>query len=185
MKLLTPVLIIAISVGMYFMYISPTAMDVKVLNQQKIKLDNILEKAKELKIKRESVLLDYTSISESDLDRFNKVIPEKFDPVIFVNNMNTLAFQDSVTVGNFTISSLGSNNEGIVSDVAPVSTYKITSISFKVTGQYDNLLKFLNNLESSLNLFDVVNLSVEQLTSTGSNKNQMQFSLEMNTYSLK
>ncbi|KKR45028.1 MAG: hypothetical protein UT81_C0024G0004 [Parcubacteria group bacterium GW2011_GWA2_40_14] len=48
MKNLAPFIIIAISLGMYFLYVSPTMADIRLLSAKKSEYTNVLLKSKEL-----------------------------------------------------------------------------------------------------------------------------------------
>ncbi len=186
MKFFTPIAVILVCVGMYFLYISPVSMEVKALVQKKNELDNVLQKAKELTQKREEVASAYNSISQTDIDRLNKIIPEKFDSVSFANDVNTIATQNALTFRDYKVSdSVAESQEPSVEQKGTLP-FKVSVVSFKVTGQYADFLKFLNKIETSLRLMDVTGLKVEQDPKLDKNSAAtMQYTLEIHTYSLK
>src|SRR3989344_160437 len=91
MKLVLPLITIAVCIGMYFIYINPTIAEVKALSLKKVEYNNALIGAGELKKKRDNVLIDYNNISADNIDRLNKIIPERFNSVSFINDMNSIA----------------------------------------------------------------------------------------------
>src|SRR5258708_4312003 len=101
MKLTLPITLIVISLGMYFLYISPTVAEIKALNLKKAEYNTALVSASELKAKRDQVLIDYNNISSGDIDRLNKIIPEQFNSVLFANDLNTVASSYGLLVKDF------------------------------------------------------------------------------------
>ncbi len=185
MKLLTPVAIILVCVGMYYLYISPAAMEAKSLAKKEAELSNVLQQVKVLTIKRDEVATSYNSIPQADIDKLNKIIPSKFDAVAFANDVNTIAMQNGLGFQNYITSSPNQSNQdaGEVIDALP---YKTTEVSFKVIGKYQDFLKFLAIIEKDQRLMDVVGLKVEEYAKQDKNYNGlMQFDLKINTYSLK
>ncbi|KND48092.1 MAG: putative pilO [Parcubacteria bacterium C7867-006] len=186
MKFFTPLAVILVCVGMYFLYISPVSMEVKALVQKKTELDDVLQKVKDLTQKREEVSGAYNSISQADIDKLNKVIPERFDSVAFANDISTVATQNSLTFKDYKISDSVPESQESSVEQKGVTPFRVSIVSFKVTGQYADFLRFLNKIETSLRLMDVIGLKVEQDPKQDKNSTAtMQYTLEISTYSLK
>lgn len=214
MRLLMPFIIILICVGMYFLYISPTWTDIDVLRAKASEYANVIEKSKELKDQRIAITAAFDKISPSDLTKLGKVIPQKFDPVLFANDINTLASRDGLTIKDlkFNLSSekdrsalLNTPQElpsptasatgmpGMMATgmpaitQAPTSQYKTYTASFSIVGSYEKFRLFLRDVESSLRLIDVSRLSVQGGGGSGarSSSNEMTFDIEVHTYALK
>ena len=62
--------------------------------------------------------------------------------------------------------------------------FQATQISIEMSGQYPQLLNFLDALEKSLRLYDITKISVATL-SNGGNDGLVNVTIQMNTYSLK
>ena len=181
MKFITQSITVIVCVLAYFIYISPSITDVKALTAKKADYDKVLEKTKELKVKRDSLSTVYRSISDEDTSRLSKLIPETFNSAIFVNDMTALAASDAVLIKDFVI------NQPETDDRAGIVTtdekYKTITVSFKVTADYNHFLNFLNSLETSLRLMDVSKISITQ----GGQKAGDAFDslVEIHTYSLR
>ena len=194
MKALTPFILILISIGLYFVYISPTWTGIA---EQKIKRDeylNVVSKSEELRAKRDEVLATYNSISESDIARLNKLVPAKFNDVLFLNDLNAMATRYSLAVSNVKID-VPKDNANISNSSAPVvsvGTYKTITVTLSLKGDYAEFGRFLRELESSLQLMDVASLSVKSSggSSSGSgvqkvSDNSYEYVMEIHTYALK
>ncbi|MBI4155753.1 MAG: type 4a pilus biogenesis protein PilO [Candidatus Zambryskibacteria bacterium] len=182
MKSLTPFIVIAISVGMYFVYISPGFVEINTQRNKITEYINVLEKSKELKNKRDSVLTAYNNISEEDITRLNKIIPETFDAVLFANDINNLASRHNVTVKDIKINAPDSESRVIPAESTD-KLYKTTAVTLTLSGEYQQFIKFMADIETSLRLMDISSLTVKSGGKSGSNL--LDYSLEIYTYSLK
>ncbi len=170
---------------MYFVYISPTVSEVKVLSLKKANYSEVLLKSKELKAKRDDVLIDYNNISNADIDRLNKIIPETFNSVLFANDINAMASKNSLVIKDFKIDPQRTEDPGSMISQQEVSPYKTTIITFRLGGQYGQFIKFLSDLELNLRLVDVVKLSIKTVGGQRSTDDSLEYLLEVNTYSLR
>lgn len=185
MKLALPFIIIAISIGVYFVYISPTVEEVRVLSAKKVEYSNALVGAEELKTKRDNVLIDYNNISGENIDKLNKIVPETFNSVLFANDVNAIASGYGLIVKDFKINEPKTDVRDVIINQPANRLYKTTVVTFSVDGQYGSFVKFIQNLESSLHLVDITGLSMKTLGGQKSADSPLQFLLEMNTYSLR
>ena len=186
MKLLTPILVIFISVALYFMNIVPLSDDVKALVRTKGLRTNVLLKAQELNSKRGTVADAYASISDSDKDKLNKIIPQKFDSVMFANDLNGIALKNNLSFQDFKVDETGGGDQVTVVEQNSTLPYKTTTTSFVVIGQYFDFVKFMDTVDKSLRLMDVVGLSVEpSVKQEKKDSGLLQFTLIVKTYSLK
>ena len=185
MKFALPFIIIAISVGLYFVYISPTIADIQALSEKKVEYNSALIGAGELKAKRDAVLADYNNISADNIDKLDKIIPATFNSVIFANDVNSIASRYGLSVKDFKIDPNKTDLRDAIINQAQDQLYKTTDVTFTVEGQYTQFLQFLSDVESGLRVVDVTSLSVKNLGGQTSPNSPMEFLLEMNAYSLR
>jgi Tfp pilus assembly protein PilO len=184
MKSLMPFITTALCVTIYFLYISPTLGDIDERRAKLSEYRNALEQTKELKIQRDAAITASNNISEADLNRLNKIIPGEFDGVLFVNDLNTIATRNGVKMSNFQTSESDPATRN-VDEIVEEKPYKIIKVSFKLTGQYDQFIKFMKEIESSLQLIDVNSLSISSGKVEKATDNNLDYALEISTYSLK
>lgn len=185
MKSALSLVVMGICVGVYFVYISPTVSEVKSLSLKKASYDNVLVQSKEVVAKRDSIFIDYNSIPKDDIDKLNKIVPETFNSVLFANDINALASSNSMAVKDFKVNPQKTDDREAMTNEQVAKPYMTTVVTFRLVGQYSQFIKFLTDLESSLRLLDVVNLSVKTLGGQMSTDNSLEYSLEINTYSLR
>lgn len=185
MKTLTPVLVITISIGMYFMYISPTVDEVRALLAKKQEYDNVLQKAQELIAQRDAILTDYNSIPSSDIEKLNKMLPETMDDTAFLNELNVLAVQKGLAVQSFQKVSGGNNGVVDVSEDAINLPYITNKFSMSLSGSYDQFNSFLKDIESNLRLTDITSITAKSIELQTGPSGSMEYLLEISAYSLR
>ncbi len=185
MKSALSLIVVGICAGAYFLYISPLVSEVKTLSIKKTDYDKVLLESKNVVAKRDDVFAEYNNISAENLDKLNKVVPETFDSVLFANDLNAMASGDNLAVMDLKINpQITADREAMTSEPA-AKPYVTTVITFRMTGQYQQFAKFLTDIESSLRLLDVVSLSVKTVGGTKPTDSSLEYSLEINTYSLR
>lgn len=185
MKFFAPIIVVVVAVGMYFFYIDTALPEVQALREKKSKYDEVMQKAVALGVLRDGILKEYSSVSSDDSDRLNKLIPEKFNAVLFANDINTMIVNNGLSVKDFKTNPQRTEDRSLMNGDEQNVSYLTNIVTFKVIGDYDKFMKFLKEIESSLRLIDVVKLSIKNTGGTKSTDNFLEFTLEVNTYSLR
>lgn len=180
---------------MYFLYISPTYGDIMALSAKKAEYDAVILQSKQLISERDAILTKYNSIPQEDIDRLNKVIPSTFDPVVFLNNLNTMAGTDGIQIKDVKINQVNPDSRDTTASTATNAPYVTSDLLVTLGGSYPQFVQFMQDLESSLDLIDVVNLTIlptveVQTVGVGAfaqkvTSIKLQYTLDLHTYSLK
>ena len=118
-----------------------------------------------------------SSISQEDLDKLEKFIPNHVDNVNLIIDINNIAAKQGMALKNVRVqSTAGSGGSKAVSS----SGIQPTFMSFSVTGNYQTLIKFLDGLANSLRVVDPVSLSFAV-----DEKGLNQYNFEIKTYWVK
>jgi len=184
-KFALPIIVIGICAGTYFMYINPTVSDVKDLSQKKSSYNQVLAGSKEVAAKRDDVFTDYNNISLNDINKLDKIVPEIFNSVLFANDINAMASRNSLVVEEFVVDPQRTEDRDAMINQGENNLYKTTIITFRLVGQYRQFIDFLTELESNLRLVDVVGLTIKTVGGQRSTSDSLEYSLEINTYSLR
>jgi Tfp pilus assembly protein PilO len=185
MKSALSLVVVGICIGMYFVYISPAVSEVKSLSLKKASYDNVLLKSKEVVAKRDEIFVEYNNIPKDSIDKLNKIVPETFNSVLFANDINAMASSNGLAVKDFKVNPQRTEDRDTMTNQQAVNPYITTVVTFRLVGQYSQFIKFLTDIESSLRLLDVVNLSVKTLGGQKSTDDSLEYLLEINTYSLR
>ncbi len=177
--------VIAICVGMYFMYIKPLTVEVRARTAEKEEYTKVLTRVDEIKVKRDNIIAEYNSISPEEIDRLQKIIPEKINSVALLNDLSVIGSKYGVVIKDFKVSDSDNASRDVLgSEVS--GSYKTTHITMNISAGYEGFLNFLEDIEYSLSLMDVVNLNIVpgSLAKNGA-PGPMLIALEANTYSLR
>ncbi len=188
MNIITPIILIIISIAIAFGYIDPNYRgenpenrSVKSLISENDEYIQALNNSNKIREKRNSLSQRKAQISPEQISDLERLLPDNIDNIKLVIDIKNIASKPEN--GNLTLS-------GIKLNTAPVGDSKKigtdngktgnVTLSFNTVSSYDNFYKFLSDLEKSLRLVDIVDLSV-----TSSDTGLYNFSVTLKTYWLK
>ncbi len=194
---------ILIAVGLFFAYIWPTFGDIRVLQEDAAEYAQAVEKAAELKAAIAALEQERSAIALSDLERLAALIPERADEVRVLIDLDALARAHRLALGDIEVDSAeGGAGEGEAAPQAasarPASAtagaaqtapppgasggrgeYSALNITFSALGAYEDFRSFLHELERSLALMEVT-----EITFASSEGDAISFTVGIRLYSL-
>jgi|GEM_PF-2232268 len=195
MKTVFPILLIALSFGLFFTFIDPQFQDVKVLRVQRDEYAKALTNSNEVKKKKEALvqadkLLIAQNNGQDDL-RLKTMLPRRIESIKFILDVSSVASKRGLILKDIQVARVAKAIESpasrstptrraVVAAVVTPQLYAATDFSFKVTTSYETLLDFLRDLETSLNLIDVQSIAFESESS-----NLYEFAISGKIYSLE
>lgn len=185
MNFITPTILIVISLGVFFSYINPnyrgtndTKPSVQILQKEYQQYDEALNNSNALREKRESLIKKKNDISADQLNQLEELLPDNIDNIKLVINIKNIAQNHNLILKNI---KLGTNTLTDPNKLGSENTkYGNISLSFSVNSSYDTFQNFLRDLEKSLRLVDITELSV-----LGNDLGLYEFSVTLKTYWLK
>lgn len=165
------------------MYIDPMYVDIKETLKEEERFDKALDKSKELKEVRDSLLSKYNTFSTNDLDRLEKLLPDHVDNVRLVLDIDHIASTYGMRIKNVKISVVDNRQEGVIGPSDKL--YESVGLSFSITSSYDTLKQFIKDLEKSLRIVDVMNISLTSSETEEIKNNLYKYNIELKTYWLK
>jgi len=163
MKKLMPLILIIVSIGVFFFFIDPKYKEIQQAQSQIEENDQMLELAKELQKERDTLQAKFNSIGEADKDKLEKVLPDTIDNVRLILDINNIADYFGIAIAGITVAGAPSEEETGNSTIAKSSNgkqYGTISVGFSVSATYEVFKAFLTQLEESLRLVDVRGFSV-------------------------
>ncbi|HJL55844.1 MAG TPA: hypothetical protein QGF60_01410, partial [Candidatus Paceibacterota bacterium] len=103
-RLAFPIILILLSVGLFFGFIDPTYNEIQIILQEETRFDQALDKSKELQEVRDRLLSRYNTFSTNDLDRLTKLLPDNVDNVRLVLDIDNIASVYGIRIKNVAIS---------------------------------------------------------------------------------
>jgi len=183
MKTSTAIIILMISLGLFYTFTSPQYKKIGDLRTVSQTYTNILNNASDLSTKREELLSKYRNIPKQNIESVTKVLPDNVDIVRLTMDFDSIASRYGLSIKGIQVDKSkngnSSNNSAIVVNQAE-QVYDSTIISFSFVSSYDNFRKFMHDIENSLR---IVNIKSVDFQSTENSLYQYKVSIE--TYWLK
>jgi hypothetical protein len=200
------------SIWAFFGYLRPAYETIASLKTEKRGYEEVLDNANEVRILREKWLAVENSFSPKDLDRLAKMLPQKAQGIQLARDVDGLASIFGITITKISFAEAADTRSAAPSGVEatlpasayavtgdvfapappPTPTGKVLELSFSFVTDYPNFMRFLRELERSLELSDVETLSmsrskkdVEKDKGASAVSNQYAFSLKIHTYFLE
>lgn len=181
-----PLLAIIVSIGIFFLYIKPMYDEISSIQDETTEYGEAVAKASEFNQLLSNLTSKRNSLTAGNLERLEIAVPDSIDPVRILVDIEAIAEQNRMVLGNVTVSGLDqtrgdTEGEFGTNIVAAISEddFEKSSITFNVVGTYDRFKAFLANLEQSLTLFEVSELSF-----TESEGDLMEISMTIDMYAL-
>lgn len=196
-KILTMLLCLALAGAVFFVYTNPAYHNIQTLQQRIAEYDAGLEKARELQELKRSLLARYNTFSGEQLDRLSRLLPDHVDNVRLVLDLDNMSTRYGMAIQNVTISrsdDAGKARAATVIGALSEQTKKYDSLTlqFSTSATYGNFVRFMEDLESSLRIVDLVALSIDSAGSGIVEENGQQvaepfynYSITVRTYWLK
>lgn len=180
-KLAFPIIFILLAAGLFFTYIDPAYKDVKKIIVEEQRFDEALDKSKELQEVRNKLLSKYNTFSTNDLDRLKKLLPDNVDNVRLVLDIDHIASTYGMRIKDVAISAVDERQAGVIGqNDAP---YRSVNLSFSVLSSYENMINFIKNIEKSLRIVDITDISFTQ--PRADSDNLYEYHIGIKTYWLK
>jgi len=175
MKSSTAIVLILISVGLYYTFTMNEWGKTDALKAQASSYKQVLDNVCSLRMKRDQLLDRYKAIPQTQLDQLEKILPNNVDTVTLALDLDSMASKYGISIKSVSTSTTDPNpslNTGAIAtdQTAPTMPYQIVYVNLQFTSNYDNFRKFLGDIEKSLRVIDPrsVSFKVGQST-TGSN----------------
>ncbi len=187
MNIITPLILIIISIGTFFIYIDPNYRgenlsngnrSIKSLQAESNNYQAALKQAEEIKAKRDQLQATMNSFKAEDILKLEKLLPDNIDNIKLIIDMNNIATKHGLVLKGAKLDVSAKDNPDKLG--AENNKYGTVGISFSVNTSYDKFQKFLEDLEKSLRLVEITDLSV-----TGNDVGLYDFSVGLKTYWLK
>jgi Tfp pilus assembly protein PilO len=140
------------AVALFLLYTKPAYDSVEALKAENESYDLALEKAAELQRLKQSLLSRYNAFSPADIERLHKLLPDHVDNVRLILDL----------VQNVAVSRPGERSEENGSVIGPSrQQYDSVTLTFATQATYDQFQTFLLDLEDSLRIVDLLELSID------------------------
>lgn len=179
MKNFIPVILIVLAFGSWYFYIDPKYNEIKSLMANKQDYEIVLDEVERIQERRNTLLDKYNNFSNNDLKRLKVFLPGSIDNVRLISDMDGLAGRYGIAIRGITVTENTNTGRGIIDEQN--ESYGNVDIGFSFETSYENFIRFLDGIESSLRLVDIKSLNLQPNVDTG----LYSVSISLRTYWLK
>jgi Tfp pilus assembly protein PilO len=180
MKTNTPIILILLSIGLFYTFTNVQYQEVKELNSIASKYRDVLDNASRIIELRDGLLIAYEAISETEIERMNKALPDNVDTVRLAFDLDGMASRYGISIKDISASVESSGESGTIVLPEYADAYQRAKVSFSFVSSYDDFMRLLADLERNLRIMDITSISFQ---STDSGLYEYKMSVE--TYWLK
>lgn len=162
-KSIIPIILIITSILIGFFYAKPLYEEMSIARSRLQAIDEALQKTKDISSAATELRREIESISPEDLDKLeNVMLPDGIDQIRFLNMLSSVASRQNLFLESLEITNgAGDSTDDTLTEGRAVSA-KVNKleVSFSVSTDYDTFKIFLNDLEQSLALIEVEDISI-------------------------
>ncbi len=195
-KIIVPILLFIVSVGLYFTYLKPAYSVYLAFKEQEKRLDTAIGDSKELLKRYDDLYGEYSLITATQKEKLNKILPDAVDIVRLVMDLDNLATNHNLSIKSFDIPDVESgqtstvrnrrNNRSGSASKEKESPVAKAVLGVEIAGDYKDFKSFLFDVERSLSLMDVVTLDIKTSDMTKPDvEDPIVYSLGLQVYWLK
>lgn len=180
MKNTTALLLLFLSVALFYTFTSPYYEKVKVLRVSAGDYQKVLDNITRIAETKDRLLVNYEDVPKAEIERLGKVLPDHVDTVRFAQELDTISSRYGIALKNVRINTASAQNASLPVLPEYEKPYEKTTLSFAFISDYANFRRFLEDLEKSLRIIDVKSLAF-----TNSESGLTEYQASIDTYWLK
>ncbi|MFA5933819.1 MAG: type 4a pilus biogenesis protein PilO [Candidatus Paceibacterota bacterium] len=187
-QFITPIILVAVSVGTFFFFTNPLLTEVKDLRVKQSDLNEGLNNSQKLIEKRDSLLSQYNSFSPDSLKRLKNLLPDNVDNIRLIIEIEQMAAKYGMQLTNvkFDVIPKGITQAESTTTGGNNKDYGTFNLEFSTQGSYANFNSFLGDLEKSLRIVDINSLSfTASETASAAASGIYKYDMKIKTYWLK
>lgn len=170
------VFLLIVAFVVFWFWTKPAWIETQKLREEQKTFIVFLNKIKEDRILRDDLLSIYNSIPASELERLNKMVPKEIDKEKILVQFEDLALKNGVMLKNIDIVQQ-KKEDGSQKPSGQLSFANEAMLNLDIGASYENFLNFLRDVEKSLRLIDL-----EEITLQTGKENFYNFKLKAKTY---
>ncbi len=186
-RYITPILLLAISIGAFVALTNPLYGEIKVLQADQSAYSNALANSLKLQEVRDILIGKQNQFSSRDIEDLEQMIPDSVDNIKLAIEIQRMGEERGLSVESvqYDPKSNQSSENSLGGDVtAQNSLFEVFELEIIASGPYDTFVSFLEDIQRSLRIVDVVNVEFSS-ESSFLNDNTYTYNIIIKTYRLK
>jgi len=160
MKNKSPIILLLLSVALFYTFTNVEYKKVTGLQAQANDYKDILSNVSDIVRFRDSLLLAYEEFPEEDITRINRVLPDNVDAVRLALELDSMASKYGISIQDINVEQEEEDFSDLILPENSLPYQKVT-VSFSFISSYDNLKRFLSDMERNLRIMEIKSLSFD------------------------
>ena len=176
-RFVMPVILIGISITIFFVFTSPLYNDVSARPAEVDSYNEALNNSKALENERDKLTAKLNAINPDNLIKLTKLLPENVDNIRLILEIEKIASPYGMVLKDVKYSTdtpetdetaaAGNAVQGGGGTPPPPKDYGAFDLEFSVSGPYNNFINFTKDLERNLRIVDITSIEFSSETGTG------------------
>ena len=158
MRSIISILLFLGCIALIFWAAKPLLKEISTLRVERGGIYNTLSELRSLQETRDNLLSTYNSISKSDIDKLNQVMPQVTDTGGILVSLEKISQDRGVRLRKAEFKT-DQDNKNVKTIQASNSMFNTIDLSLIVSASYDSFKSFLNALEKNSRVIDVTDIS--------------------------
>lgn len=151
----TALILVLISAGIFYTFISPQYGDAQVLATKAAAYRDLIANVSRIAESRDNLRTSFEAIPAAEKERLAKVLPDNADSVGLARDLDTIASRYGIAIKSVTVDDKYAGDVNRIVLPEAELPYEKVFVSFSFISNYDNFIKFLADLEKSLRIMDI------------------------------
>lgn len=183
-RTITPVFSIIIALVIFFFFAKPMFGEIKVIQGETAQYEAAAGKAGELNAALSALVAKKRAYSTADVERLDALVPPSINEVTILADLSAIARSHNMLFGNIDVghaekSTTPSSGSVEMTQKVAYTDFVTSDIEFALIGSYDQFKAFLADVEKSLVMLEVTNI-----TFTASEGDLQQYAVKVKAFSL-
>ena len=161
MKNNTAIILILLAIGLFYTFTNVQYKSVKELDVLASEYRNVLENASAIIGLRDALLVTYSALPKTEIERMGKVLPDSIDTVRLALDLDSMASRYGISIENIQTVVGANKDTGLIVLPGFADGYDTATVTFSFTSNYENFKRFLVDIERSLRIMDITFLSFQ------------------------
>ena len=151
-----------ISMALIFIFANPLWDSVKVLRIETNNKNQDISNTEQLLIKIEKLESEYQEIAEENIQDITLALPKEKDLPYLINQFEILSLNNGLLFESLKFGEeIERDKENIDQSKEIISPFSYLPVQIVLSGSYEGLKSYLNNIEDNIRLMDVVRINFE------------------------
>ena len=161
MKSNTAIVLLLLSVGLFYTFTNAQYQDVKKLHTLANEYQNVLENVSAIIEFRERLLVTYEAFPRSEIERVNKVLPDNIDTVRLALDLDSMASRYGIAIQSIQTTVGASTDQSLIVLPENATVYDRATVSFGFISNYQNFTRLLADIEKNLRIMDIKSIAFQ------------------------